>query len=221
MILLDFDGVIVDSLEVFSESVNVAGNILRQPVNFNSNDLRSIRHMAVYEICRVARIQQHLAMEFLTELDLELIKRAHEIELFPRMEAVLRQISSLTKLIIVSASTQPMIDKVLKHHNVRQYVDQIVGGDTAGEKSNKIRTLLTQHQTSANSTYMIGDTVSDVEQGKIAGVNTIAVTWGWHKFDWLCQAKPDYKVHDPDGLLRLVEQLLVPNSRPYSRNLAN
>lgn len=220
MILIDFDGVIADSLEIFSESVNVAGKMLRQPVNFKSSDLRGIRHMAVHEICRVAQINQGLAKEFLIELDSELIRRANEIQMFAQIDKVLRKFSAMTKLIIVSASTQPMIDKFLKFHNVRQYVDEIVGGDTPGAKSGKIRKLVLQYQTDAHSTYMIGDTISDIEQGQIAGVKTIAVSWGWHKIEWLRQALPDYEVHSPESLLQLVEHLRVCDEIPNTCYLA-
>lgn len=50
---------------------------------------------------------------------------------------------------------------------------------------------------------MIGDTVSDVEAGKNAGVTTIGVTYGFHGKK-LAKSKPDYLVDHIKDILRII-----------------
>ena len=58
---------------------------------------------------------------------------------------------------------------------------------------------------------MIGDTVSDMEQGKAAGVVTIAVSWGWHAIEWIRTVQPDYEAYQPQDLIDITRQHLLPN----------
>ena len=44
---------------------------------------------------------------------------------------------------------------------------------------------------------MIGDTVSDIEQSKLANVSSIAVSWGWHRMNRLRTANPDFEINQP------------------------
>ena len=75
-ILLDFDGVIVDSIELFCEAVNVAGRKLNRRVSFEPEDLRNIKRMSIPEISSVAGIEKKLMRAFVTEIDGELISQS-------------------------------------------------------------------------------------------------------------------------------------------------
>ena len=88
-ILLDFDGVIVDSIELFSEVVNVAGRKLNRSVSIEPEDLRNIKRMSILEISNVAGIEKNLMRAFVTEIDGELSRRADEIPIFPHMTDVI------------------------------------------------------------------------------------------------------------------------------------
>ena len=51
---------------------------------------------------------------------------------------------------------------------------------------------------------MIGDSVSDIQYAKKAGVVSIAVTWGWQSRDVLANEKPDHIVESVDELTTLL-----------------
>ena len=212
--LLDFDGVIVDSIEIFADAVNVAGAELNQSVQFVADDLRTIKRMTIAEITDAAGIDERLTRQFITEIDRDLFRRARQIQMFAGMTEVIKRLSSRGRLAIVSASSQLVISKVMQNHGLENFIDDIVGGDTQGTKSSKICSLIRKYQSSANRTCMIGDTVTDLEQGKIAGVSTIAVSWGWHSIDKLRTAQPDFEVYDPASLIQLVETIFATTASP-------
>jgi phosphoglycolate phosphatase len=56
----------------------------------------------------------------------------------------------------------------------------------------------------ADGTWMVGDTVHDVEAGKAAGLATFAVTWGTHDAATLASAGPDRLEADLDTLVAAV-----------------
>ena len=208
-ILLDFDGVIVDSIELFSEAVNVAGRKLNRSVSIEPEDLRNIRRMSILEISDVAGIEKKLMRAFVTEIDDELIRRANEILMFPHMTDVIEKLSMIGSLGIVSATSRPVISKVLQNNGIEQFVRHIASGDMPGAKSVKIKSIIQGNGSRLDKACMVGDTVSDIEQGKIAGVATIAVSWGWHGIEWLRTANPDYEVHQPLDLIERVQQVVA------------
>jgi phosphoglycolate phosphatase len=70
----------------------------------------------------------------------------------------------------------------------------------AESKCEKIAIAQQYFKIPATRTYMIGDAISDIRQGKLAGVQTIAVTWGFQRRDLLLAEQPDYVVDSPAEL---------------------
>lgn len=206
-IFIDFDGVIVDSIDIFADAVNVSGRALNQAVNFAAEDLRNIKHMSIPEITSVAGVEERLTRNFILGIDQELFRRAFEFPIFPGMADAIRQLSHFGPVAVISASSKPVISKVLQNHGVLQYFADVVGGDAIGSKSSKMRSLIHKYGGSSERACMIGDTVSDIEQSRLAKVNSIAVSWGWHRMERLRASAPDFEVHQPADLVRLIEHL--------------
>ena len=168
-ILLDFDGVIVDSIELFCEAVNVAGRKLNRRVSFEPEDLRNIKRMSIPEISNVAGVEKKLMREFVTEIDGELYRRANEIPISQHMTDVIEKLSMVGSLGIVSATSRPVNSKVLQNYEIERFVRHIAGGDMPVAKSVMIKSVIQDNGSGLGKACMVGDTVSDIEQGKIAG----------------------------------------------------
>ena len=210
-ILFDFDGVLVDSIDIFSEAVNVAGRKIKQPVAFVPDDLRNIKRMSIPEIVEAANVDPSLSQEFIVEIERALFDRYEQIQLFPEIARVVQQLKEVANLGIVSATSVAVLQRVLEHQGIRQHFDEIVGGDVPGTKAQKIQRIILKNGSDQSQTCMIGDTVSDMEQGKAAGVITIAVSWGWHAIEWIRTVQPDYEAYQPQDLIDITRQHFGPN----------
>lgn len=60
------------------------------------------------------------------------------------------------------------------------------------------------HAVGARGTWMVGDTVTDIQAGKAAGLKTYAVSWGTHDAATLATAEPDVLSDSLTDLLALV-----------------
>ncbi len=107
-------------------------------------------------------------------------------------------------LAVVSASTASVIRKVLARNGLERSFDAVVGGDTRGPKSEKIERLVAQGGWSAPGSLMVGDAVSDVREARLAGVQSVAVGWGWHPRERLQREAPTHFVSHPEELLDLL-----------------
>ena len=53
-------------------------------------------------------------------------------------------------------------------------------------------------------TYVVGDTLYDMQMAKQAGANAIGVSWGYHTTDALMQADAEVVLNEPVELLNLL-----------------
>ena len=63
-----------------------------------------------------------------------------------------------------------------------------------------IYALLDKYEVAKKDAFMIGDSEVDIRTGKNAGINTIAVGWGYRDLDLLEAEGPDVIVHDSEEL---------------------
>ena len=94
--------------------------------------MRNIKRMSILEISDVAGIKKKLMRTFVMEIDDELNRRANKIPMFPHMTDVIELLSMVGSLGIVSATSRPVISKVLQNYGIEQFVQQIAGGDMPG-----------------------------------------------------------------------------------------
>lgn len=57
-----------------------------------------------------------------------------------------------------------------------------------------------------SETYLIGDTIEDIEAGRLAGINTIAASWGFTSNEDLIKFGCDCIFDSPSDILNFVEQ---------------
>ena len=80
----------------------------------------------------------------------------------------------------------------------------VLGGDLGLTKADRIVQAQMLTGFDPQDTYMIGDAVSDLRQGKAAGVKTAAVTWGFQSRHRLMAEQPDWICDRPQDLLALL-----------------
>ena len=79
-------------------------------------------------------------------------------------------------------------------------MDCIYGNEQPGGKVEHIVNALEANRAQPTSTWMIGDTVGDIEAAQNAGVNAVAATWGWQSFIRLKSKTPDLMFEQPQAL---------------------
>ncbi len=204
IVLFDYDGVIVDSLDLFVDAVNAAARRLGRRACFAARALRNLRQMSGQAIADIVQVEQDEYEQFLVYLDEYLLTRVEDMTLFPHIPEVIRDLSRHSVVGIVSATPSHVIRAVLSHFGLIGCFRHVAGGELRSTKAERIQDIVEIHQSDVSKAWMIGDTVSDVEQGKLAGCRTVAVTWGWHCVEWLREANPDCEVANAHELAACV-----------------
>ena len=85
-----------------------------------------------------------------------------------------------------------------------KHFQSVLGAETPGSKAQKLSGAAKRLCVPPGRVYMVGDSVSDIREAKLAGVTSVAVTWGYHSEQKLVREGPDYLVHAPQEIAELL-----------------
>lgn len=196
LIMFDFDGVIVDSLDhqcrAFVETLRAEGfadlATADQFLEFTESNW--------FEALAAAGVPPSVVSEVENAFG-----AAPSPELFPEMATVIERLAAAHRVIVITSSRTDVVERVLAQHSVRG-VAEVIGGDQDESKTRKIDNARRRFGRALAAWY-VGDTVGDILEARRAGVGTVGVAWGWHGVERLRRANPDHMAHAPSDLLDL------------------
>jgi phosphoglycolate phosphatase len=202
LVMFDYDGVIVDSLEVFCR---VVPPIL---VDYGFPQLATRDHIVAFddgnwfESLASASVPMSVARAIEDALAAVATSDGSRLAPFEGVPKVVARLAEHHSVVIITSSHSAMVKDFLSRHGISG-VRGILGSDTDTSKVHKINAAR-RHYGEGLDPWYIGDTVGDIIEGKTAGVGTIGAAWGWHSVAKLQSVSPDHIVYAPNDLLALL-----------------
>ena len=198
--LFDFDGVVIDTLPIAVKVYNTLFqkhgiNTQLTPTEFANLFLDNF-HQCLSQIVPDDATREKI----LAERAAEYIRQKGNFRVFPGIKSILSQLASCGSVIIISSNDTTFIKEILDHNQITG-VSQVLGGDIEKSKVKKIFAQKQQHPQA--QIFYIGDTTGDIKEGKESGVNTVAVTWGFHSHQLLSHENPNFIFDKPQELIQL------------------
>ena len=207
-ILFDLDGTLTDSGEGITKSVQYALEKIGKP----EPDLKKLRVFVGPPL--LEQFEQYAG------IDRETAKKAVEIyreryapigvyenEMYP---GILELLSGLKKrgykLAIASSKPENFVRIVAEYFHIDSYFDEMVGSEPNGERTNKTEVIeealkrlgLSEHR---EQVLMVGDKEHDVFGARRAGLECVAVSYGYGTKEELENAHPLKLVNSTEELL--------------------
>lgn len=199
--LFDFDGVLSDSLDLYSEAVARCLERIGTPIVKTREDYLVLFEGNFYESMAARGVDlaafTRAAKEIMPGIDYDAMLP------FDGLIPVLESLKEGHRLLVISSNGSRTIRPMLVRFGFDSYFEEILGSDFLQSKKEKIAHALAKYGIPPERTYYIGDTTGDIVEARAAGVRTVAVTWGWHSRERLVAARPDFLVDTPEGLLRI------------------
>ncbi|MDD3711245.1 MAG: HAD family hydrolase [Patescibacteria group bacterium] len=126
--------------------------------------------------------------------------------LFPLLDEI-RYLSDKYSLFIVSSGREDNLNYFLKLGEIDSCFKEVLGCQFSSSKIKKIEYLLDKYSLKKNEVLFITDTIGDLKEAKIAGIESIAVSWGYHHEDLLKTEKPFQVIHNFEELKGLIDYL--------------
>lgn len=204
LIIFDYDGVIVDSIDVVKDIYNEICKKYNFPPAKSKQDIANLFDKNFFESLKQFNFSPLKIKSFLNEAKELLIKKQHKIKLFDGIAKMLKKLSTNKNiLIIISSNHSETIKSLLKKYQLDEYFDLIVGAEKEKSKIKKINSIVKQFDFKKENTYYIGDTMGDILEGQKARVKTVAITWGYQNTKKLATTNPNFICNKTSDLAKL------------------
>lgn len=197
IVLFDFDGVIADSFDIAFE-VNkmiyphMVEDDYRKAFEGNINDWE--------DSIPAKKCRQDL--DFFEEY----IPKMKDVKMVQGMSEVIKNLSHLYTLIIVSSTITSPIKKFMEKNNVARYFTEIMGNDVHKSKVEKIKMIFSKYGPNTDRYIFVTDTLGDMKEASQVGIKTIGVGWGFHTKKTLAERNPISIVKNPEELANEIDK---------------
>ncbi len=200
ILLFDYDGVLIDSLDIFMNHFIAACQNKGFTQIKDKSSFLGLFNKNLYESMLEAGMDLEDILHVINQVRDGLLKDQHKLRLFPGIKNTISRLAEDNELFVVTSNESNVVDAFLQSQKVSEFVG-IYGSDKGGSKVDKI--LRIKPHFPDGDFYYIGDTIGDIDEGRKADVSTIAVAWGWHDASLLAAKKPDYLINSPEDLIDL------------------
>lgn len=201
LLIFDLDGTLAETRQDLTNAVNHAMKQLDRP----QLDLATVTS---YVGNGVNKLLERALQEFTPE---EFEKARHSFHefysvhlmdttcLYPGVQEVLEYYSS-KKMAVLSNKSHPYTETIVEKLGIKSYFQIVIGSQPGMERKPSPQPILDILQKLAvvpSRAVIIGDTASDIEAGKAAGIHTCAVTFGFRSAEELRFHQPDFLIRQP------------------------
>ncbi len=204
LVIFDCDGTLVDSLAGIARSANLA---LRE-VGFTEG----LSHQAVAAVVGLSleaavavwvpaaseTVRQRLVASY--KAHYRRLADAGELvtPVYPGVRPVLETLQRAgVTMAVATGKSMAGLSRTLRDHDLAGFFQSLRTADMARSKPDPemVTGILRETGRAPERTLMVGDTTFDIHMGRRAGVDTCAVTYGYHDRDRLARAEPHHWLH--------------------------
>lgn len=201
VLMFDYDGVLVDSLEYFVDAFIDACRSHGHEQVTDREAFLGLFDTNLYDGMEAAGIPRTAIDPILKTMGESLAGRDGGYVFYPGIPETLHALSAHAEIYVISSNLTAIVANYLARHGI-SCVRAVLGGDFDTSKVRKIRSVMAQHP--GCRCYYVGDTRGDMIEARKAGALSVAAAWGWHGRDRLQMANPDRLLHAPSELLSLI-----------------
>ena len=208
-IVFDFDGTIVDSMQMVFSALNDA--LKRR--NLPTIEIELLGRMAGLPVIDIISSKSHITEAAAKEVEKDVFKTYTSFcrtscQLLPHVESTLKTLKSKKiKLgLFTTTPTKPLM-AVEKKFSLKDYFDIMIAKEDAENKPNPegLNKIVKEFGIRKDECLYVGDSPIDILTGKAAGIKTIAVTTGIATIKQLKEANPDWIIPNLEKLLFYVD----------------
>jgi len=197
--IFDFDGTIADTLIVYFDLLNRLADRFNF-ARFDKSNIEYYRGLSSHQIFSMIDFSRFKLPFVILEARKILKKEINKIKPVQGMNEVVEEIKRLNMQSgIITSNSVKNVNAFLKQSNYPDF-SFVFSSLRIWQKSAVLKKVLANHKLDPSKVYYIGDETRDIEAAKIAGVKSIAVTWGYNNKTILQNSNPDFLCESPDAL---------------------
>jgi phosphoglycolate phosphatase len=204
IILLDFDGVLADTVDLMLRYSSEVCAELGHPCSPKKADLAALRPMSFESLGRQLGLPEDLIGAYVEGCLRRFRLHPEPLPVFPGMPQAVVRLAQQARIGIVTGNGSAAVHRVLQQHGLKPYIELVLGEEDPRPRLEKLHEVIVALGQPGDQVFMIGDAVSDVTNAKKIGAISIAVAWGHQRPDDLLSAGADFLVETPDELVEVI-----------------
>jgi phosphoglycolate phosphatase len=201
LLLFDHDGVIVDSLDVFTAAFIDSCRMAGIEGVVTADDVVELFEDNVYASLRAKGAEDAAIRDAVGRAAGAMHRALPWLRPFPLMLQVLNELADARRVVVVTSNAEDLVRAFLDRHGIEGV--QVAGAESGESKADKIARLLADHP-GQELTWFVSDTAGDMREARLAGVTPLGVAWGWHEPARLLEAGAEAIADTPADLLGIV-----------------
>jgi phosphoglycolate phosphatase len=206
-ICFDLDGTLIDSHTTIYNATIKSLNDLNILNNIDEEIFREKIGMHFVDIFEDMNIPVNDFEEFIQVYKNNYFLFIGDSELYPEVEKTLEHLNIKGyKISLLTTKAQDQAEKIIKHFNLSQYFNLIMGrrnGIAHKPSPEPLLMICKELEVTPEESLIVGDTEMDIQCGRNANVKTCAITHGYRTEESILKHKPDYLVKDLNELKKL------------------
>jgi phosphoglycolate phosphatase len=203
-IIFDFDGTILDSFPVLLNNANkILEELNLEKKDFTPKYVEELRSKSAKQLVQEFKISVFKLPKFVKKVKEFMREELQKTEIFNGMKDLLEKLSKDFLLGILTTNDEKIIWKILEKNGIKS-VDFVYSDDSLFGKHKKLRKILSDHNLKKDEVIYVGDEVRDINASKKAGIDFIAVSWGYNSRKAL-EKETKSIVNSPRDLLKLIQ----------------
>lgn len=205
LILFDFDGTLVDSVDAMLESLNEVVLTRGLEATFSRKDFQSSTAPA---LLREAGLWFWQVPGLVADFREHFHKKMPQVNMHVGLKSLLRELSVHADLGVVSSNEEDNVREVLAREGVEELFSWVVSSSYFS-KSKHLRRLRREAVVDKFFCVYVGDESRDVAAARRAGFASCAVSWGLQGSQALLRVRPDMLAQSSKELEHLLKAWLV------------
>ncbi|MFB5607034.1 MAG: HAD-IA family hydrolase [Candidatus Nitrosomaritimum yanchengensis] len=203
VVIFDFDGTIANTLDSIIDIMNNLSEDFRFR-KIRDEDKEYLRGKRPREILNHLGISlfklPFVIRKVRREINSHIALLSPSVDLLPALKLLKK---NKCQLGIVTTNIEENVRKFLHANNLDQF-DLFYTSKKIFGKDKTISKIIRDMKLEKSNVYFVGDEVRDIEAGKKAGVNTIAVSWGYNTKEALAKENPEFLIDSPDDIGKII-----------------
>lgn len=203
VVIFDFDGTIANTLDSIIDIMNNLSEDFRFR-KIRDEDKEYLRGKRPREILNHLGISlfklPFVIRKVRREINSHIALLSPSVDLLPALKLLKK---NKCQLGIVTTNIEENVRKFLHANNLDQF-DLFYTSKKIFGKDKTISKIIRDMKLEKSNVYFVGDEVRDIEAGKKAGVNTIAVSWGYNTKEALAKENPKFLIDSPDEIGKII-----------------
>lgn len=198
-LIFDFDGTLVDSMQLYVRGFNEVGADFGLP-QINSKNLQEMKQSSIKELMKKYEVGLLKLARLIFTVNNNIRQEIAEVKFFPEIKSLLLKLSKKYQLGILTSNHVENVEDFLKKQDFEGVFDFVYASKNLFGKDKVLSGLLKKYHLNKEEVLYFGDEVRDIEACQKMGIKIAAVTWGFNEKSFLASKKPDYLFSSPDEI---------------------